>query len=313
MEGVPHNPASNVLGPSVNEAGLVRAIETSGYPLQGAVAGKLKDRFGVTEEWGYIDRDTKEHRSLDVFAFKALGAGSDVHPRLALLVECKRSVHPYVFFRNVVDRQIPGFPRVTGLTLTSTALQEVGGRRSQEFPAAELLGLADLPFVSPGPPRCSAFAKAVLQGEKANVSGADPFRALILPLIKATDYAASLYGAGDRPKQLFPTLILGLGVLDAPMMVVSSPSQVSRPVLTPWARVSRQEAHRERRRVKNVHYVVDVVHIGFLDEFVSDHFLPFVEAFSNRAREQSPVLFNGGVVADLGSWHWDEIRPVVRG
>ena len=72
----------------------------SGYPLQGIVAEKMEFAgFKVTEEWGYIDNDTREHRSLDLFASRGLesNAAAKVIPRLDLLIECKRTIHPYVF------------------------------------------------------------------------------------------------------------------------------------------------------------------------------------------------------------------------
>ena len=73
----PANPEKNSLSTGVNEAELIRAIDMSGYPLQGVVAGKLKEHFTVSEEWGYLDRDTKEHRSLDLHAFRQLDAAPD--------------------------------------------------------------------------------------------------------------------------------------------------------------------------------------------------------------------------------------------
>src|SRR5262245_18898638 len=86
-----NNPAGNKLGPGINEANLVRAIESSGYPLQGFVADKLKAEFGVTQEWGFIDRDTKDHRTTDLFAFKHFPGKGNVQPSVALLIKCKVS------------------------------------------------------------------------------------------------------------------------------------------------------------------------------------------------------------------------------
>jgi hypothetical protein len=73
----------------------------SGYPLQAVVAEKLMDAgFKVVEEWGFIDKDTKEQRSLDILAFKKLRNDKDtVIPSLTLLIECKRTIHPFVFFK----------------------------------------------------------------------------------------------------------------------------------------------------------------------------------------------------------------------
>lgn len=309
MDKSPDNPSGNKLASGISESNLIRAIESSGYPLQGVVASKLQAEFGVTEEWGYIDRDTQELRSLDVFAFKKFGDEGDLQPHLVLLIECKRSIHPYVFFKNVVDRKIPRFPKIAGLTRSSITVHESSGNRSCETSGADVLGLAELPFIRPGPPHCSAFAKAVAQGEKVTLSGSEPFNSLILPLVKATEHASSLYAAESRPTRLFPTLILCFSVLDAPILLVNSPSEASRPFLAPWVRVQRQEPHQDLGRTRQVHYVVDVVHVDFLDEFISHQLMPFVDEFVSRAEKQKTVLFKSGTVEDLDNWRWDNIKP----
>jgi hypothetical protein len=305
----PNNPEGNKLGPSINEPNLISAIELSGYPLQGIVAEKLNSEFGVTEEWGYIDRDTQEHRSLDLFAFKMLLTDGDVQPFLVLLIECKRSINPYVFFKNVVDRAIPSFPRISGLPQNCLWIQEPKGKRTRITSGTNILGLEELPFIRPGPPHCSAFSMAVAKGKKIILSGLEPFNTLILPLVKAIDHAMSLYEGSSNPILLHPTLILSLSVLDAPMLVVHKPSQASTPVLTPWVRIPRQEAHSDGIRLNYVHYVADIVHIDFFDEFLSNHLMPFVNDFVSRTQEQSAVLFKGGVVPNLDNWKWDEIQP----
>jgi hypothetical protein len=309
MDESENNPTGNKLASSVNEPNLVQAIASSGYPLQGIVTEKLVDNFGIYEEWGYIDRDSKEHRTLDVFAYMQFVAEGDVQPHLVLLIECKRSIHPYVFFKNVVDRAIPRFPTIAGLTNRSTTVTESNGNRSSDTSGADVLGLAQLPFVRPGPPHCSAFTKAIAQGDKVTLSGSDPFNSLILPLVKATDHASSLYAAGSRPSRLFATMILCVSVLDAPILLINSPNETSKPVLTPWVRVPRQEAYGDDRWIKHVHYVVDIVHVDFFDEFVSQQLMPFANEFATRVRRQTEVLLRGGIVDDLDRWEWDEITP----
>jgi len=113
------NPPQNVLPPSADEATLVQAIQMSGYPLQAIVAEKLMDAgFEVVEEWGYIDKDTDEQRSLDLLAFKKWGEDKHpVVPRLILLIECKRTIHPFVFFKKVSVVPVPDFPVVSAVKL----------------------------------------------------------------------------------------------------------------------------------------------------------------------------------------------------
>jgi hypothetical protein len=71
----------------------------SGYHLQTVVARQLSGSGVVTEEWSYRDRISGEPRPLDVFAHRRLKAGSvkcDIS--LNLLIECKKSDLPYIFF-----------------------------------------------------------------------------------------------------------------------------------------------------------------------------------------------------------------------
>jgi hypothetical protein len=311
MRQDPSNPSRNQLPANFNEPELLHAIEASGYPLQGVVASKLQQNFAVTEEWSYIDRDTKEHRSLDVFAYRSLSVDREasVQPSLILLIECKRTSHPYIFFKSIVHRPIPRFPSVAGLPYGRVSIHEQGGKRFLEVPGATALGIDKMPFVEPGPPCCASFAKAVPSGKKVELSGSDPFNSLILPLVKALEHATQLRRAQERPERLFPSLILCISVLDAPIILVEKPEQSADPVLMPWIRVVRQEATSDTTgRKPFCHYGVDVIHVDSLDEIICRHLIPLGEEFARRAVQLREVLFHGGEVANLDKWEWEEIQ-----
>lgn len=312
MNETPDNPPCNKLGPGIDEPTLIRAIERSGYPLQGVVADTLKASFNVTEEWGYIDRDTKEHRSLDIFAFKKLSDDNSVQPNVALLVECKRSIHPYVCFRSVIDREIPDFPKFVGLSHHARYLRSSTRNVVRDTPIQSVLGLSEFTFVRPGPVHCPSFAIAHANGKNIALSGGDCFNSLILPLVKAIDQATTLYG--DAPPEnascIYPTLILAIGVIDAPMLVVNSPREASAPVLTPWVRVPRHERNLVRNENISRYYGIDLVHVDFFETFLSRHLMLFINELCSRARKQSAVLRNGGSVKDLDNWQWHEITSL---
>ncbi len=94
------NPSQNALSPGLSLEKVTDAVRRSGYMLQTLVASELQKTFIVTEEWGYPDRNSQEHRTLDIFAYKQIAQenrnGVVVTPCLALLVECKRSRLPYM-------------------------------------------------------------------------------------------------------------------------------------------------------------------------------------------------------------------------
>jgi hypothetical protein len=306
MQYHPHNPPRNALPKGFDEPVLIKAIESSGYPLQGIVAANLEQHFDITEEWGYRDRDTKEPRSLDLFAARDLAelTGQAAKAGLILLIECKRSAQPFVFFKDVTRRVIPSFPGIAGLNGDGIMVQDDIDRRVIVH-GAKVLGLDRLPFVDSGPAICSAFSKADQPGEKMKLSGEEIFKGLVLPLVKAFDHARSIHSFGGKPPDL--SLILNVSILDAPMVLVPNPSNIDNPVLTPWVRLVRQEVGEHGSR----HYGIDVVHVDFLSSFISEHILPFAQEFSRRIGQRADLLNRGhGKVHTLDSFAWDEITPV---
>lgn len=299
MREHPENPGDNQIPKGISEKSLIRAIERSGYPLQGIVLECLRDRFDLAEEWCFIDRDTKDHRSLDVFARLQLPNNDYLTPSLCLLIECKRSLHPYIFFRNPVAESIPQFPRVAGLPGSATSIAQAGVSRNLETTADIILGLSELPFVRPGPTICSAFTRAVARGDKIEFSGTDPFNKMVMPLVKASDYTHELINSTSNSQHLSPTLVLAVSVIDAPILLLEDPSRPSDPVLTPWLRVVRHEAHRDSTRIRYRYHVIDIVHAGYFDVFINQHILPFSQQFEQRVNQQSGVLSRGGMVNDL--------------
>jgi len=320
MRANPDNPKANQLPHGIDESELGAAIDISGYPLQGMVAKMLGNQFDVTEEWGYIDAETKEHRSLDLFAGRALTAAesgpSAVHPRIALMIECKRSRHPYVFFRSMASRNIPDFPRVVGIPGGRISIKETGTNRGSEVSPWVAFDVHKLPFVDPGPPKCATFAKATPSGKKVELTGADPFNSLILPLSKALDHAVQSRGVATGATIAFPTLMLLVSVLDAPMLLVDEPEKATEPVLCPWVRIFREEARTTTHPWdspwdRSRYYTIDAVHSGFFETFLVQHLLPFAQEFAARYMKSAEIVIRGGQIGSLANWKWDDVSPTL--
>jgi hypothetical protein len=227
---------------------------------------------------------------------------------MALLIECKRSKSPYVFSQRVTSAPIPTFPSVPGCP---SVVVVVGSMHSTMKPFF-VMGLHQLPFVASPPAVCASFSKAQRgSNKKIDLSGSDPSNTLILPLVKAHDGARHIYDPNgySRAEPFHPTLLLSVSVLDAPMVLVTHPTQVSCPLLTPWVRVVRQEVITERGTGdKFRYYVIDAVHIDSFDSYIQDHLLPFAEVFAERAIRQAAIIRTGGI-ADTEDWEWDQLRP----
>jgi hypothetical protein len=306
-----NNPISNKLPQGIKVDELTEAIELSGYPLQAIVASKLKDKYSVTEEWGYIYSDTKEHRCLDLFAYHSFtedGLGS-VKPSVVLLIECKRSRHPYIFFQEVDNRHIDNFPTIAGLTHGTVELQDRTNKNFREFPVATVLDLDTHPFVNPGPSRCATFSKAIPNKNRIALYGEEPFNKIVLPLSKAHDHAYQYYKLPGKQSILFPTMLICLCVMDASMILVEGPEKPDDPLLVPWVRIVRHEAVEDSRNQRAYKfYSIDVVHVDYFDEFQNENLLPFANEFKQHAIEAEGILFIGGEVENLNSWDWRQIR-----
>ena len=237
----------------------------------------LSHDFEVVEEWGFSDRDTKEHRSLDIYAFRALPAGDGLTPRLHLLIECKRSDLPYVFFRPGVQKVPVQFPPILGLPHFEF---ELDGNRFREVSAAEFFGVSEFPFAAKDPSHAVTFSRAERKGKGYELSGEVPFNKVMLPLASAVQHFRAVFnGKSDSPLIVIPVC-----VLDAPMVVASGTPET--PVLRaePWVRVAHQEVVDGPSRWRWEHYTGDFVHRGFLNSYLRNHAMPFAEGVSARLR-----------------------------
>ena len=304
------NPESNRLQAGVTAEDLEAAVRCSGYPLQRVVAEELLCDFRVTEEWGYLDRESKEHRTLDVFGFRRLSEKTGLWLSTALLVECKRSELPYVFFEAAAPEVPREFPAVAGLHGKTPELH-VGGVGSRSVPVAEFLRLADFAFVSQGPPVCNSFARTERKGKDLDLSGAVPFNQVVLPLVSALEHFINQHKSVGSREAVSACLALPICVIDGPMVSVKGGPEAPRIAMCPWVRVVRQEAAEERNWPSWRYYVVDFVHCAYLRTFLRDHLLPFAGQFAERALAQEQFLRAGKAsVPDFDAWTFQDLRPV---
>lgn len=308
MDTDPRAP-DNQLRSGITAEMMEEGVARSGYPLQTEVALVLMKHMEVREEWSYPDRDTKKLRAVDIMAIKMLDESATVAlPRLSLLVECKRSELPYVFFRAATDSVPYGFPEVYGLDGRHVSL--AGPTMSTEVSAGDLLGLQELPFAAAGPPVASTFARAEgKEGKSVKLSGVDPFNSVVMPLIAAMDHAASYFSMW-KPEGCAPTLTLGICVLDAPMVLADARTKPHELTLAPWVRVVRQEVVEQPhgRGMRLRFYAVDIVHFSFLEAWVNDHLLPFAATFRERVERKKQALRHGARVKDIQNWNWSEVE-----
>ena len=88
-------------------------IKRSGFPLEIEVSSILKkDGWTVRNQAYYIDEDEGKAREIDIVAYKAFFEKFWDHDRLhiSLVIECKKSSKPWVFFTTSKEKRFFGIP-----------------------------------------------------------------------------------------------------------------------------------------------------------------------------------------------------------
>jgi hypothetical protein len=173
MKQHPNNPTANQLSAELSETAVSNAVEKSGYPLQTVVADILRKKlYGVQEEWSYIDRDTKELRTIDILAEKLLFNFEEgqprVRPTLDLLIECKHSIMPYLFFLSPAKPLLFEFPSIAGLAKYSVTITTDDDGSTWTLSIINALGLEQHPFLQ-YPEYCTTFSQWF--GQKLSSNG----------------------------------------------------------------------------------------------------------------------------------------------
>lgn len=313
------NPETNKLGrPGPTEDEVLEAVSRSGYPLQTIVADKLRQWFGVQEEWSYLDRHENDQRSIDLLAEVELLDPEQkvrVRPALNLIVECKQSSLPFVFFLGRKNpRWIPNFPLFAGLRTNSISITSDNDPSSWHLSITNAFELDKHPFVVDEPEFCYSFSKCVRGGSRLELSGEDAFKGVVLPIRQAMRYFEDVESPPETAVYFDCHLVLGVGVLDAPMVGIRVSELSHEASLLPWVRVIRHETEKNETWLhRNKLYAIDVVHKDFLEQYVSKHVRPFSQVFSQLVLKHHEVLASGkGFAPGMGKNSWTEIERRLR-
>lgn len=295
----------------LDEGKLWDAVRASGYPLQTVVARELSKDFDVDEEWGYVDRHSAEQRALDIFARRPLETKSSrLEPQLVLLIECKRSDMPHVFFQAAIPRTLTRFPTVMALPHSDFQLHD-SPNRYREVTASEFLAARELEFVG-APPLAVAFSRAERKGSDLSLSGSVPYNHVVMPLASAHDHLCAAWGdARSDQETYYPSLIVCICVLDAPMILAAGTPEAPELSNRSWIRLLHKETKKDGNWWGARHYHVDVVNRHELRPYIDDQLVPFAEQMASRIIErQSMVLAAKGMVQDFDTWSWADLKPV---
>lgn len=289
---VDNTPPFAELHEGVTAKDLREVISKSGYPFQATVADIIRSsplknvrNFKMQEEWAFIDRESGQARSIDIlvdlaFPYDYKQPDSRLRTRLNLLVECKQSNLPYVFFlRKSAPVPHNEFPDIYGLEgqdirVFTNAGKEEGakdGSFSWWVNLRDALEFAEVPFFGAPTLYAISFAKAIRRGSKLELTGEDAYRSLTLPLLKASDHLKLLSKPAEGHPLLFPRIVISLAVVRAPMICAFEDEGESELIALPWVRVSHlepTEGGENGRELSGAVRYFDVVHESFLARYL---------------------------------------------
>lgn len=314
MNSAPHNPAANALGAGVRDAMVEQAIQASGYPLQLVVAQELSGAFSLQEEWSFVDPDTGSTRAIDLVASKPLFEWKEPQPRirpeLNFVIECKQSDLPYVFFLSGSQPWLPDFPVISGLKTNDIVLTSDDDPSSWTFRPLHVLELDRHPFLTKSVPFCMTFSKCVRKGSDLVLSGSDPYQSLVFPIIKAVSHFDEVQSPPSTAHYFDCHMVIGLGILDAPMIGVRLTASGSEAELLPWVRVVRhQPCCGENKTERGQVLGIDIIHKEYLATYVDQHVNPFAQEFSQLALKHAHELADArAFVPSMGENSWTNIE-----
>jgi hypothetical protein len=312
------NPSTNQLGAGITEDSLMEAIRRSGYPMQSAVVstiGAALEKWsmpGVTwtaaqEEWTYPDPDTGKTRALDALIemhhLGGQGSSPRIRPVISLLVECKQSELPFIFFtrRSV---QSADFPVTSGFPHDEIRLSTDDDPSTWAYPLTGLWGLTKREFIV-RPPTAVSLSSARRAKGHIEVSGEDTYNALALPLLKATDHFLRV--TSNKGKRYTDgRLIVSVIVVRAPMVAIDEDGSGGAEHV-PWVRVHRYEPVADHSAWRSHRLAAfDVVHEDFLPTYL-ETFRDYAEHFADSVLTNTESLLTGfGFVKGLRSAPWVE-------
>jgi hypothetical protein len=307
----------------VTEDQIRGAIDRSGYPLQYFVGELLRELstgmgniFRIQDEWTFIDRESGESRNLDLrgdASLSDIGVGQRVRPQLTLLIECKQSELPYVFFGRRERPFLPHYPILAGLRHEDITVTTDDSRDRWTLALPNVLILEDANFFST-PLSCRTFSKCARKGKELELSGTEPYNAIVQPLTKAIRHLRHSEAPADTHQYFDAHLTVALAVLDAPMYAVTLENGAQKLERTTWLRVLRHEHDPSKPAYQRDRtYGIEVVQRQFLEEFLKEYLLPFADDFGGAVMDHQAELVSGkGFISGLLSDSTSSLRARLK-
>lgn len=290
------NPKNNQLRSSITIEAINAAIEKSGYPLQTIVTNKLRKSFFCQEEWSYVDSKTNENRSIDIMAQMDLYDYKNqprVRPILNLLIECKQSELPYIFFLTPEQIRTFHYPNICGLPNKNIEVFTDDDPSSWSLPIINAFDLSEDSYLIDSVPNSMTFSKCVRKGKNLELSGSESYQSLILPLLRSLQYFEKVEAPVKSARYFDCHLPFAIGVLDSPMIGVSVNEKSHSTTLIPWVRVYKYESVDSGTDERSKLFAFDIIHKDYLDTFITKKLLPFIGKVSTLILKHEELIVKG--------------------
>lgn len=302
----------------IAEEDFRRAVSTSGYPLQISVAAVLKQRgFDLQEEFAFKDSDEGSRRTLDIVGHRWAEPFESSRGRstfgTTVLIECKQSRHPLVLFEAVSPPSLHRFPRLIGYPKQDVYVSndpEAGSVTT--VPVMAFFNSLHEEFITQ-PPVAASMSRAVPNGKKVILSGEESYRALTMPLLKATN-AVTKYWRESSAEKLLLRSIFPIAVVDCPLIFVGQPAVTPTIEPRPWIRLAVRDMMSGAQDLWEPLGVeiIDVVHSRYLVDYLDDGLLPFASAIRERACGIHDEFIAGSVTIPGLDWSQPPKQPLYK-
>ena len=307
-------------GQGITSEDIEKAVSMSGYPLQTDIANYLRKNFNVQEEWSYSDSDTGNIRTIDINAAKWL-FGTElltnnqlrVRPILNLLIECKKSELPYIFFLSN-SGIFADFPPIYGLRHEEISFKIKNDRSTHNFSIKDSLSLNQHEYASKPEHYCMVFSKCERKSNSIRLSGDMPYNSLILPLYKAVLHFKSTEYPINTAMYFDAHLTIPIAVIDAPLVgVIKEDGEITLNNLS-WVRVYRHTYEKSEEDIfrRNKVYGFDIVQRNFFKDYIEKLVIPFSELFSKRILKHQKTIAKGKGFLDVEEIQFYQIEANIR-
>jgi hypothetical protein len=314
MKGSKDNPRSNHLNPGITDIDVETAIKKSDYPLQTIIANKLRESFYCQEKWSFVDNKINENRSIDIMAQMNLYDYNNqprVRPILNLLIECKQSELPYVFFLTPEIIRTFQYPYICGLPKRNITVFTDDDPSSWSLPIIDAFDLTEDVYKIGSVPNSMTFSKCARQGKEIELSGNESYQSLVQPLLRSLQYFEK-YVTPPKTAYYFDChLPFTIGVLDSPMIGVTINEKSHTSKLIPWVRLYKYESFdSENSNDRSKLFAVDIVHKDYFDTYINSKLIPFVSKFSILILKHAEIIAKGKAFAkNMEENPWTDIEP----